>query len=223
MAKSLTSRKQEFVRDSIYDAAIDLFARKGFLETNIEDVAQAAGVSRRSFFRYFTTKDHLLAHSIVKYGDVLVAAVGASPAESSAHEVMHDAVVAGIEYATSEPKTRQIMQITAQNLSARQAHRSRMVEVEIRLCTAFAARTRNETKDDVRPRMLALLTLMTVDLTLMAWLKSGFEDYPAASKSVMEKMAQVMCEPNDSAKSLVTEKRKSKSPTVKTKRPPRGR
>lgn len=215
MAKSLTSRKQEFVRDSIYDAAIDLFVRKGFLETNIEDVAQAAGVSRRSFFRYFTTKDHVLAHSIVKYGDVLVSAVGASPAESSANEVMHDAVVAGVQFATSEPKTRQIMQITAQNLSARQAHRSRMVEVEIRLCTAFAARTRNETKEDVRPRMLALLTLMTVDLTLMTWLKGGFEDCPAASKFVMEQMARVICESTTPAMSPVTEKRKLNSPVVK--------
>jgi len=104
-------------------------------------------VSRRSFFRYFTTKDHVLAHSIIKYGDVLVSAVGASPAESSASEVVHDAVLAGIRFATSEPRTRQIIEITSQNLSARQAHRSRMVEVEIRLCTAFAARTRNETKD----------------------------------------------------------------------------
>lgn len=105
MAKSLTTRKQEFVRDSIYDAAIDLFVRKGFLQTNVDDVAQAAGVSRRSFFRYFSTKDHVLAHNIMKYGDVLVSAIGASPAESSAFEVVHDAVIAGLRFATSDPRT----------------------------------------------------------------------------------------------------------------------
>jgi AcrR family transcriptional regulator len=196
MAKSLTTRKQEFVRDSIFDAAIELFVRKGFLQTNVDDVAQAAGVSRRSFFRYFSTKDHVLAHNIMKYGDVLVSAIGASPAESSAFEVVHDAVLAGLRFATSDPRTPQIMQITAQNLSIRQAHRSRTVEVEIRLCAAFAARTRNETKDDVRPRMLALLTLMLVDLTLMSWLKGGFEDWLAASNDVMAQLSRVLCEPN---------------------------
>jgi AcrR family transcriptional regulator len=195
MAKSLTTRKQEFVRDSIYDAAIELFVRKGFLQTNVDDVAQAAGVSRRSFFRYFSTKDHVLAHSIVKYGDVLVSAIGKSPADSSGLEVVHDTVIAGLRFATSDPRTPQIMQITAQNLSTRQAHRSRMVEVEIRLCAAFAARTRNETKDDVRPRMLALLTLMLVDLTLMSWLKGGFEDWSAASDDVMAQLSRVLCEP----------------------------
>jgi len=188
MAKTLTSRKQEFVRDAIYDAAIELFVHKGFVETNVEDIAQAAGVSRRSFFRYFTTKDHILAHSIMKYGDVLVSTIGASPAESSAYEVVQDAVLAGLRFATSDVRTRQVMQITEKNLSARQAHRSRMVEVEIRLCTAFAARTRNETKDDVRPRMLALLTLMLADLTLMSWLKGGFEDWSAASECVMAQL-----------------------------------
>jgi len=219
MAKSLTSRKQEFVRDSIYDAAIDLFVRKGFMETNVEDLAQAAGVSRRSFFRYFTTKDHVLAHSIVKYGDVLVSAIGASPADSYANEVVQDAVAAGIQFATSDPRTRQITQITAQNLSARQAHRSRMVEVEIRVSAAFAARTRNETKDDVRPRMLALLTLMVVDLTLMTWLKSGFEDCPAASKVVMEQLSRVLCDSSNSPATAATEKHTAK-PAAGTRRRP---
>ena len=96
MAKTLTSRKQEFVRDGIFEAAIDLFVHKGFQETTVDDVALAAGVSRRSFFRYFTTKDHLLGHNMVKLGDVLVAAVAASPAESSANQVVHDAVMAGL-------------------------------------------------------------------------------------------------------------------------------
>src|SRR5271165_6270944 len=64
MTESLKSRKQEFARDAIFEAAMDLFVGKGFQETNVEDVATAAGVSRRSFFRYFTTKDHLLGHNI---------------------------------------------------------------------------------------------------------------------------------------------------------------
>ena len=119
MARSLTSRKQDFVRDAIYDAAIELFVKKGFLQIgDVDDVAQAAGVSRRSFFRYFTTKDHVLAHSIMKYGDVLVSAIAASPAESSAFEVVQDVDIAGIRFATSDARTRQIMQITAQNFIA---------------------------------------------------------------------------------------------------------
>jgi len=195
MATSLKSRKQEFVQDSIFEAAIDLFVRKGFQETSVEDVAMAAGVSRRSFFRYFTTKDHLLGHNIVKHGNVLVAAVAACPAESSAFEVVRDAALVAIEFAMSNPRTRQIIAITASNLSARRANRSRFVDVEIGLSEAFAERTRHEKKDDVRPRMLATLTLMLVDLSLISWFKGEFEDCSKALDHVSALLSRVLCEP----------------------------
>jgi AcrR family transcriptional regulator len=219
MTQSLKSRKQEFARDAIFEAAIDLFVRKGFLETTVDDVAAAAGVSRRSFFRYFTTKDHLLGHNIVRHGDVLVSAVAACPAESSAKEVVHDAVLAGVQFATTHPRTRQIIAITARNLSARRAHRSRYVDVEIRLSEAFAARTRNETKDDVRPRMLAVLTLMVVDLALMAWFKGEFEDCSTASEYVFEQLSRVLCEPIELHATAMTQTRRSKPSSAKNPRP----
>jgi AcrR family transcriptional regulator len=218
MAKSLKSRKQEFVRDSIYDAAIELFDRKGFQETGVEDVAKAAGVSRRSFFRYFTTKDHLLAYSIMKYGDVLVSAVAASPAESSALEVVHDTVLAGTQFSAAQPRTQQIMRITSRNLSARQALRSRMVEVEIRLSEAFASRTRNETKDDFRPKMLAVLTLTVVDLSLFCWFKGDFEDCSTASKFVFGQLSRVLCEPNEITGPATSQIRKSKPAVAKIRK-----
>ncbi len=213
MAKSLTSRKQEFVRDSIYDAAIDLFVRQGFDESSIDDVARAAGVSRRSFFRYFGTKDHLLGHNIVRHGDVLVAAVTACPAESSANQVVHDAVFAGMGFAMTHPRTRQIIEISSKHPSARQAHASRRVDVEIRLARAFAARTRNQTENDVRPRMLAILTLTVVDLAIFSWFKGEFEDGLKAADNVFAMMSHVLHEPVETHAS-----RPSSTPAPKAKK-----
>jgi AcrR family transcriptional regulator len=205
MTKSLKSRKQEFARDAIYDAAIELFARRGFHETSVEDVAQAAGVSRRSFFRYFTTKDHLLGHNMVRLGDVLVAAVAASPAESSAIQVVHDAVLAGLQFGTSHPRTRQVIEITSQNPSARQAHRSRRVDIEDRLSEAFAIRTRNEKKDDLRPKMLSLLTITVSDLAVTSWFKGEFEDYAKAAENVFALLFAIVNGPVDGQISSLTE------------------
>ena len=61
---SLQTRKQAFVREAIWAAAMDLFAEKGFEETTIDDIVNAAGTSRRTFFRHFESKRDLMAQPI---------------------------------------------------------------------------------------------------------------------------------------------------------------
>ena len=219
MTKSLKFRKQEFARDAIYEVALDLFVEKGFQETTVEDVARAAGVSRRSFFRYFTTKDHLLGHNMVRLGDVLVSAVKASPAESSWYQVVRDAVLAGLYFGTSHPRTRQVIEITARNPSARYAHRSRRIDIETRLSEAFAARTRNEKMDDVRPRMLALLTLDVHDLAIQSWFTGERYDYSEAAEYVFQQLARVVCEINELKTTARTQTSRLKASVVKSRRP----
>ena len=41
------------------DVAIDLFAARGFDEVSVDDVAQAAGIARRTLFRYYPSKNAL--------------------------------------------------------------------------------------------------------------------------------------------------------------------
>lgn len=44
-------------REHIGNVALEVFLKNGFEETRVEVVAEAAGVSRRTFFRYFPTKE----------------------------------------------------------------------------------------------------------------------------------------------------------------------
>lgn len=54
-------RRRTETRERLFRAALDLFARHGFLETTVEDITEAADVGKGTFFNYFPTKEHVLA------------------------------------------------------------------------------------------------------------------------------------------------------------------
>src|SRR5271156_999597 len=54
------ARRSAATRESLFRAALDLFALRGFAETTVEDITEAADVGKGTFFNYFPSKDHLL-------------------------------------------------------------------------------------------------------------------------------------------------------------------
>lgn len=53
-------RRKRATREALLEAAYELFAERGYHETTVDEIADAAGVSRRTAFRYFPTKDSLV-------------------------------------------------------------------------------------------------------------------------------------------------------------------
>lgn len=201
MTKSLQSRKRQLVEDAIYDAAIDLFARNGFDETTIEEVADAAGISRRSFFRYFATKDDLLALNTVHCGEILVKTVASCPASFTPLDVVREIVQAGVRFSESQKHTHQIIEIAARSVSARQAHLSRWSEVGDELATAFAARTKGASKDSMRPRLLAALSLLVLNNATRFWFQGDYKDYSTAAKQSLLNLTQLFCDDSNASSS----------------------
>ncbi|MDT5152603.1 MAG: TetR/AcrR family transcriptional regulator, regulator of mycofactocin system, partial [Mycobacterium sp.] len=50
-------RRRSTTRGHIADVAIDLFSARGFDAVNVDDVAHAAGIARRTVFRYYASKN----------------------------------------------------------------------------------------------------------------------------------------------------------------------
>ena len=191
---TLQIRKQQLVRNAIYDAAIDLFAEKGFDETTVEEVAQAAGVSRRSFFRYFASKDDLLAQNVVHFGSILSATITACPPALTPLETVRETVLSVVRQTAAHPRTRQIIEISQRSASARQAHHSRMMDVEDTVAAAFAARLRSASKDDLKPRVLASLTLSIMNVAIISWFRDEYQDLSTAARQGFTNLTRIFCD-----------------------------
>jgi AcrR family transcriptional regulator len=73
-------RKKSETREALRTEAHRLFAEKGFAKTTIDDITEAADVSRRTFFRYYDSKDDLLQTDVADLLPVMLAALRARPA-----------------------------------------------------------------------------------------------------------------------------------------------
>ncbi len=212
---SLQSRKRQLVEDAIYDAAIELFAERGFDETTVEEVAEAAGISRRSFFRYFQSKDDLLALNTVHVGELLCKTVASCAADLGFLDVMRETVMSGMKFAASQKRTHQIIEIASRSASARQAHQSRLVEVEDRLASAFSARMKGASRDHVRPRLFAGTCLLISSVATVSWYKGEHKDLPAAAKHCFLTLARVFSDesvPSSGVRAVPSKK----APALKT-------
>src|SRR5712664_3924795 len=57
---SRRQRRSAEIRERLFSASLSLFAQKGFAETTVEDITEAADVGKGTFFNYFPSKDHIL-------------------------------------------------------------------------------------------------------------------------------------------------------------------
>jgi len=77
---AIRERTRRVVRSQLTEVAVDLFAEHGYEATTVDQIAAAAGMSKRTFFRYFASKDDLVIGKYDLFGDTMAAAFEARPA-----------------------------------------------------------------------------------------------------------------------------------------------
>jgi len=80
-------------RGRLHEAALELFAERGFEHTTVAEIARRAGVTERTYFRHFSDKREVLFAAGAALEEALVRAVAEAPASLSPL----DAVAAGLE------------------------------------------------------------------------------------------------------------------------------
>ncbi|MHC3475585.1 TetR/AcrR family transcriptional regulator [Streptomyces sp. 7R007] len=94
VATTLWDRTRQLASQEILATALRLFSEQGYDETTIAQIAREAGVSQRTLFRYFGTKEDLLGGGQERFGPVLAETIGALPTEVGAWESLRAGIAA---------------------------------------------------------------------------------------------------------------------------------
>lgn len=142
----LRERKKEKTRLALLDTALTLFLEQGYESTTVEQIAGSVDVSPRTFFRYFTSKDHLLLWYHDQSEETMLESLAARPPGEPPFVSMTHAMRAmlrDMEEATPEDAERffKIRRILDDNPSLAHHAFARALETEQRLVRAVAARS----------------------------------------------------------------------------------
>jgi AcrR family transcriptional regulator len=91
---SWRERKKAATRDALQGHALRLFAEQGYDATTVDQIAAAAGVSHMTFFRYFPTKEDVVAAD--DYDPLLEELIRSRPRDESPIDRVHAGVRAGL-------------------------------------------------------------------------------------------------------------------------------
>ena len=100
---SLWQRSRRAAYEEITRVAMGLFLEQGFEQTTIDQIASSAGISRRSFFRYFGTKEDIVLGDLASQGDLVKAALEQVPPTVGPWDALREALKA-VDALTIDPE-----------------------------------------------------------------------------------------------------------------------
>ena len=173
-AVGLRERKKERTRDELTAAAISLFATQGYDRTTVEDIAVAADVSPRTFFRYYPTKEDVVV-SLLQAGAVdLQDEFARRGTDEPLAEALRAATRSWAQL--GEQRAHNLMQLMrviagAPSLRARLDDERRRKLAE--LTEVIARRIGADPRQDPRPALIARLTGQVVVEAMERWSADG--------------------------------------------------
>lgn len=189
MSNQRQQQKAETAR-RIFEAALRLFREQGYAETTVDQIVQAAGVAKGTFFTHFPSKDSLLDH----VGEIQLARITAAieadpgfaarPARERLHAVLNTMAV-GFSAQPAEARAltfeimarRSLFDVDVQNITALDRLIAAIVE---------AGQAAGEFRADTPAARLATLVRGAYFLALFEWVRAQDLDLPALAAQYLD-------------------------------------
>lgn len=153
-----------------------LFSDQGFDHTTVEHIAAAAGISGRTFFRYFPSKAEVLWHQFDTEVDALRAAFATVAPEVPMMTAVRRVVVAANTYRAEDVEELRTRMHLIASVPALAATAGPHYDAWERAVGDFAATRLGETGDALLPMAVGRTTLAAARAAFDAWLRHADTD-----------------------------------------------
>jgi AcrR family transcriptional regulator len=156
-------------RAALVDAALDLMAERGFDAVTTEDIAQAAGVSPRTFFRYFATKESVLLFGEADFVSSLTGVLLAQPPDLPEIEAVASSFVSLAPGISGLHRRIRLFYRSVQSSHVLRGQEAAQQEASIRKVAEALARRRGLLRPDAGCQLLATVSLTTLQQAMYDW------------------------------------------------------
>lgn len=169
--------------------ALELFTEQGFDDTTVEQISARAGVSSRTFFRYFDAKAAVLWHAFDREVDALRAAFAEVPADVPTMDAIRQVVMAVNRHRVADlPELRARMQLIG-SVPALLASSAPHYDAWERAVSEFAAGRLGCSPDALVPLSIGRTTLAACRSAFDRWVAVGGVDLTAFLDTALRALA----------------------------------
>jgi AcrR family transcriptional regulator len=167
---SLRDRQRAQIRADIRRAAFRLFIERGYDAVTTEEIATAAGVSPRTFFRYVPTKEELLLAPVRHGGAAIVNLLQQRPASEAPDVALSNAIITRTRSFDRDDcaEWRAALLVAPGLLGKVSIHQPADKERAVRL---VAERMGADPDVDLRPGLLVHLAFAAADFAFQLWVR----------------------------------------------------
>jgi AcrR family transcriptional regulator len=156
-------------------AALRLFAERGYEQTTVEEIAEAADVAVRTFFRYFSSKQDVLfgevaTDRVTRLGSELAARPATESPLASVVAVMERLDIVGVE---DQEAIFSRLELMRHQPSLRTRYLDLINAMRLSIVDYVAERTGADPRHDMYPHLVAAAAAGSWDTSLTLWVESG--------------------------------------------------
>ena len=172
-------------RGRLHEAALELYATRGFENTTVAEIAKRAGLTERTFFRHFGDKREVLFAAAGALQEALVSAVANAP--DSLAPI--DAVASGLEAAAAELPDRETARARQRIIAANPELRERELSKFAALSAALAEALRGRGQPDPAATLTAEVGIAVFKVAFERWIDDTSDrDFPERIRQSLKEL-----------------------------------